>query len=432
MNKKFSYVISRIATVAGMLMAFPCFSQVAKPHATKVVYQDKAYEQDYSIKYYPENATGLRTVVSDRNGNIQVLAGNSVLRTKAGRLLIPGTLATDRTYLPLLDRKVSAIDTYKEQIVYLDDKALFSNSWAGKLYIPHNMPGAHLLCAGYGGQFLISDGQQIALIKDSVLWSGLVSEGISEIRYEPARNLFWLLSTGSLSYFSPVNKKIVTVFHGEGLTCFTLSGKKILVGTHNGYQELQLPSCRPLGAIRRALPATDLTVIETIGDRVWFGSLNGAFMTSASAKAYSYFASERWMPGNRVVSISKGPDNSVLVLTDKGLGKICFQPMTLEQKASYYEAIVRQRHIRYGFYSDYSGIKNGDVSTATMGPHDSDNLWTSMYLAGELFRYLTTHEEEAKQNYRESFDAMERLFTLSGVCGLFGRCIERSGVVEFK
>jgi hypothetical protein len=440
MNKIFSYAIAEIAVAAGMLMSFPCFSQVAKPLAAKVVYQDSAYEQDYSIKYYPENATGLRTVVSDRNGNIQVLASNSVLRTKAGRLLVPGVLTIDRTYLPLLDRKISAIGIYKEQVVYLDDKALFSNSWAGKLYVPHKMPGANLLCAGNGGEWVVSDGQRLALIKDSVRWSGSVSavtssgaaSAIIDIRYEPGRNLFWLLSAGSLSYFSPVTKKVIVAFRGEGLTCFTLSERKILIGTHNGYQELQLPSCRPLGPVHRALPATDLTSIETIGDRLWFGSTSGAFMTGVFGAGFSYFASERWMPGNRVVSISKGPDNSVLVLTDKGLGKICFQPMTLEQKAAYYEEIVRRRHIRYGFYSDYAVIKNGDISTATMGPHDSDNLWTSMYLAGELFRYLTTHEEDAKQNYRESLDAMERLFTLSGIPGLFGRCIERSGVVEFR
>jgi len=55
-----------------------------------------------------------------------------------------------------------------------------------------------------------------------------------------------------------------------------------------------------------------------------------------------------------------------------------------------------------------------------------------MYFAGEVFRYLVTHDGEAKQNCRESLDAMERLFSLSDVPGLFGRCIERTGVVTFK
>jgi hypothetical protein len=49
-----------------------------------------------------------------------------------------------------------------------------------------------------------------------------------------------------------------------------------------------------------------------------------------------------------------------------------------------------------------------------------------------MFRYLVTHDAGAKENYYESFDAMERLFTLSGIPGLFGRCIERRGLEEFK
>jgi hypothetical protein len=433
-------------------------NKITRSLPAAAVYQDSAYIQDYSIRYYPENAVAadLRTVVCDRNDHIQVLSGNSLFSPRAGRLLVPGALVPDRTYLPLLDRKIQAVCLFEGQFVYLDGKALFSNAWAGKLYTPHKLPAAHLLSAGANRQFLISDGRQLALLGDSVLWSGPLTAKIAspsptsarssapallDIRYESAHNRFWLLSSGSLSYFSPLNKKIVTVFHGEGLTCFTLLDKKILIGTHNGYLELALPFFRQVGAIHRRLPATDLTVIEDIDGQMWFGSSNGAFMkqqgtgqvtTSPADGSFSYFASERWIPGNKVTGIAKGPDNSVLVLTNKGLGKICFQPMSLEQKAMYYEQIARLRHIRYGFYSDYTGVDKGDVSTAVMGPHDSDNLWTSMYLAGELFRYLVTHDETAKQNYQESFDAMERLFTLSGIPGLFGRCIERSGVVEFK
>ena len=426
--------------VSGMLPSVSVLAQTTQPFVASTVYQDSAYEQDYSIRYYPEGSTGLRTVICDRNDHIQVLGGHGLLSPHAGRLLVPGTLLPDRSYLPLLDRKIQAACLVEGQFVYLDDKALFSNAWAGKLYILHNMPGAHLLSAGSNHQFLISDGQRLALLGDAVLWTGPAKVAswpvLLDIRYEPGNNRFWLLSSGTLSYFSPISKKIVPVFHGEGLTCFTLRGKKILIGTHNGYIELELPSFHQTGPVHRRLPATDLTVIEDIGGQLWFGSVNGAFLqqpaTAASGESFSYFASERWIPGNKVTGIAQGPDKSVLVLTDQGMGRICFQPMSLEQKAMYYEEIVRQRHIRYGFYSDYSGVSRGDVSSAVMGPHDSDNLWTSMYMAGELFRYLATHDEGAKQNYRESFDAMERLFTLSGIPGLFGRCVERSGIVEFK
>jgi hypothetical protein len=399
------------------------------------------YVQDYSIKYYPATNTignehrptsagAYYNAVTDRNGVIQVLTDSGVLRPYDGRLLYPGALLRDRVYRVLTEKKITAIGLSEDQIVYLDDEALFSNAWAGRLFVRHGMPGAHLLAAGRDRQFLLSDGHRLALADDTIRWSGAANAPLLAIRYQPEQNLFWLLSDHTLYSLSPTTKKITAVFSTPGITCLTFQGNMLLVGTHNGYIEVS-PTGHALGTFHRKLPVNDLTAIETLGGHLWFGSTDGAFMKRTDS-GFNYYVSARWLPGDRVINISAGPDSSVLILTDKGLGKIVFESMTLEQKATFYEKIVRQRHIRYGFYSDYTSIKNTDVSTAENGPHDSDNLWTSMYLAGELFRYLVTHDAEANANYHESFDAMERLFTLSGIPGLFGRCIERRGLVEFR
>lgn len=436
--------VETVGMVAGVKDAGDAGStDVVKDTArAKDVDSEERYVQDYSIKYFPaehaasgewtEASAGVfHTVVSDRNGVVQVLADSGVFRPYSGRLLYPGSLLRDRVYRVLTDRRITGMCVSDGQVAYLDDEALFSNAWAGKLYVRHGMPGAHLVAAGEGGKFLVSDGRRLVLAGDSIQWSGVSSVPLLDIRYEPSQGLFWLLSGGSVSCFSPLTKKIVRVFSGAGLTCLAFWDSKAVVGSRNGYIELGLASRRPLGDWKRRLPCTDITVLEVINGQLWFGSAEGAF-TRGGDGHFRYYASERWLPGDRVVSISQGADSSVLVLTDKGLGKICFERMSLEQKAAFYENIVRQRHIRYGFYSDYSGTKEGDVSTAETRPHDSDNLWTSMYLVGEMFRYLVTHDSAAKQNYYESFDAMERLFTLSGVTGLFGRCIERRGLEEFK
>ncbi|MDP4211348.1 MAG: hypothetical protein Q8926_01880 [Bacteroidota bacterium] len=397
------------------------------------VYHDRPYEQDYSIRYYPEDKTALlRRIVSDRNGNICVLSDRGLLKPHAGKLLYPGELVRDLSYRPLTDRKISGLALYEDQFVYLDNKAVFSNAWAGACYSAHDLPGAVLLAAGKDFNFLVSDGQQLELIHDGQnLWTGRSSAAILSIQYAPDTGLFWWITTHALGYFSPQKKAMVTVFSGDDFTCFKILDNTAWIGTHNGYLELDLATHKQRGQYHRHLPATDLTVIEQINNRLWFGSVKGAFMLRADGK-FNYYASQRWLPGDRVTDIAKGEDGAVLVLTDKGLGKICFEKFSLEQKAAYYEEQVRQRHIRYGFYSDYSNIRNGDISTAETGPHDSDNLWTSMYLAGELFRWLVTHDESAKQNCLESLDAMERLTTLSGIPGLFGRCVERHGIVEFK
>ena len=72
------------------------------------------------------------------------------------------------------------------------------------------------------------------------------------------------------------------------------------------------------------------------------------------------------------------------------------------------------------------------MSTAENHVADSDNLWTGMYLGSQLFRYLVTGSEEAKQNCYEAFEAMERMHEINGIKGLFGRSFERRGYQEFR
>ncbi|MDZ7606462.1 MAG: hypothetical protein U5K79_12945 [Cyclobacteriaceae bacterium] len=53
-------------------------------------------------------------------------------------------------------------------------------------------------------------------------------------------------------------------------------------------------------------------------------------------------------------------------------------------------------------------------------------------MAVQLFRYLATGSEEARQNCYESFEAMERMHEINGIEGLFGRSFERRGYQEYK
>jgi hypothetical protein len=142
---------------------------------------------------------------------------------------------------------------------------------------------------------------------------------------------------------------------------------------------------------------------------------------------FNYYASKRWLPSDLVRHIAAGPDGSVLVLTDKGLAKICFASMTLSAKAAFFEKQVRQRHIRNGFNAALSNMKEGNLGTGFLEDSDNDGLWTSMYLAAEAFRYAVTKSPDALQNCRESLDAMERLYTINPVKGFPARSYERTG-----
>jgi len=128
-----------------------------------------------------------------------------------------------------------------------------------------------------------------------------------------------------------------------------------------------------------------------------------------------------------VADIAPEPDGSVLVLSQKGLGIIHFQQMTLAEKAGHFDRLIRKRHIRYGFNSAFVMSEPGDLSTGALIDQDNDGLWTAMYLAGELFRYGVTKSPDALQNCYESFEAIERLTTITPIEGFPARSFERAG-----
>ena len=395
----------------------------------KPVWVDNPFIQDYSIKYYcNEPEINLLKVVCDRNGYVQILSSEGLMNLKTGQFLFPGTIEKDFHYRPVSDKKISAISIYKDQIVYTDDKAILSNAWAGKLYSHHSIPGAKLLAGGKDFCFLISDRMKLALVKDSEkLWEGsLPGEEIKDIIFDDNNDVYLILGSKSVSVFDPENMNINTIIADPGLTCIALFNNKLIAGTTEGYMVLDLKTGKKAGDIHKKMPWTEITAVSEIDGNLWFGSTRGAMMLREDGK-FNYYASERWLPSDTVVHIAAGPDNSVLILTDRGLARICFEKMTLHEKALFFGKQVRERHIRNGFNATLSNMQKGDVTSGTLEDSDNDGLWTSMYLAAETFRYAVTGSEDALRNVSESLDAMERLYTITSVPGFPARSFERRG-----
>ena len=398
------------------------------------LHKDTAFSQPYSIKYErvaSENSGDLilKKVRCDRNGVVQVFSSHGILTRSGGQFLFPGELVQDLSYKAMADKKIQDIAIYEDQFVYADDKAVLSNAWAGKLYSRHTMSAVTVFCGGEDFSFLLSDGSSIQYVRNSKIESELKSsDKINDILFDKKRNFFWLLGDHTISVFNGIKKTIQQKFTGDGLTCFALinNNKELIVGTHNGYFKLNAETGKQVGSTNSRLPCPDLTVVKEIDHSVWFGSVNGAFMLQPDGK-FKYYSSRRWIPANHVQDISAGIDHSILILTDKGLGEIHFTPMTLADKATYFEQQVRARHIRLGFNATIAGMKNGDVTTGSLEDSDNDGLWTSMYLGAEVFRYAATKSPDALQNCRESLDAMERLYTVNGQTGFPSRSFERRG-----
>ena len=421
--------IAQLIVLLSLLFITSAWAETGKTQ--KPVFRDLPFTQNYSVKYYlRDDGVQLLKAYADRNGSVQILSSTGLFKPYAGAFLYPGTLVPDLSYRPLGDKKIVNMVVNDRQFVYLDPVAVFSNAWAGTLFSKHEMPRARVFDGSPASAYLVAEGANLKCIKDSkVLWSGKINDEILDIRYSSDSLLFWILGSKSLSTFSLNGQKLNTVFEGADFTSFDLAekGAKTVIGTKNGYVEINNITGKQNGEIHRRVPVGAITSVEEIRGHIWFGSAFGAFMLRSDGK-YDYYNGERWLPGDQVKHISEGPDNSVLILTNKGLGQICFKQMTLEAKADYFEKQVRERHIRNGFNSSIEGMKDGNLALGHLKDSDNDGLWTAMYLGAEIFRYAATKSDEALQNCYESLDAMERLYTInSNPVGFPARSFERRG-----
>ena len=401
-----------------------CTSSIDKgPFDDQPVYHDKPFLQEISVKYYKQSEElKLSRAFMDRNGVIQVISSVGLLRTHAGQFLYPGELIEDRTYRPLNDKSLSNVMTLQNQFVYLDDKAVLSNAWAGIPYYQHDLKDASIFESGNQFDFLVSDGKALEyLVRNDIKWNGLIDgDQAIDVKFDENSKLFWILGTSGLSKFNPADQTLEKIFTRKDLTCFTPLKDKLILGTREGYIELDKTG-KQLGG--------EITAVQSIDGNLWFGTTKGAFMVRDNGK-FNYYFGERWLPGNHVIHVSQGIDGSVLILTDQGLGHLKFKEMTLHDKAMYFEKQVRTRHIRNGFNAGLVAMEKGNFDSGRLRDSDNDGLWTSMYLSGQAFRYAVTKSDEALKNCKESLDAMERLYTVNPVPGFPSRSFERSGYID--
>lgn len=396
------------------------------------IYQDSAFWQDYSIKYYfpqyKKDKRSLYRVSADRNHNIQISSSEGLLMPYHGDFLEPGELLPVKTYRYMQHMQINTVVAYQDQFVYADRKAVFSNAWAGSLSLNHGMHNPSVLAGGKDFDFLIADDRSLAYSdkEGRKLWEKPIAR-VSSIKFNETGNQFLVLSPDSLWRFNPADKKLSLIFSGAGLTCATFArgGDKIVLGTKSGYRWLNTSGASG-GELIDKIPCPELTDVEEINGELWFGSTAGAFKLNAENK-YDYYSSQRWLPDNEVVDIAPGPDRSVLVLTKTGLGQICFKKMTLQDKAMALEGQTRKYHIRYGFSCTGGGMTGGNRSGMTLSDSDNDGLWTAMYLGGQIFRYAATKDPEAWENCKEALMGFERLYAITGIPGLPARAYEKTG-----
>jgi hypothetical protein len=158
------------------------------------------------------------------------------------------------------------------------------------------------------------------------------------------------------------------------------------------------------------LPFDDFTAVAA-GEPgvVWFGTSRGAIRFDGSR--WEYRQGRRWLPDDEVRSIAVTADGDAWLATPRGLAHIARRPMTLAEKARFFESEIDRRHRRtpYGYVHPVRLARPGDLSEWTQTDSDNDGLWTSMYGAGEAFACAATKSALACDRARRAFEALRFL-----------------------
>ena len=178
-------------------------------------------------------------------------------------------------------------------------------------------------------------------------------------------------------------------------------------------------------------PAGGITAIANgRGGVAWLGTNNGLIRYDASAAEadrVQYFAGRRYLPDDEVEALLPDSGLGIWARTKTGVSHIELKRMTLDEKAAFFEQRILARHDRYGMVSGSSLTRPGDLTSNRLESSDNDGLWTSMYAAGECFRYAVTHSPEALARARSATRAVLFLANITGRSGFPARSYVKKG-----
>ena len=161
---------------------------------------------------------------------------------------------------------------------------------------------------------------------------------------------------------------------------------------------------------KEGLPYNDFTCMCTGADgSIWYGTSKGAVRFGEGD--WSYRQGLLWLPDDHVNGMTVMKNGDAWIATDTGIALIERHPMTLAEKAEFYEDEM-QRYIKrteYGYVSEVNLEKPGDKSKIIYSDSDNDGLWTAMYGAGECFGYAATKDPEIKKRAKQAFEALRFL-----------------------
>jgi hypothetical protein len=163
--------------------------------------------------------------------------------------------------------------------------------------------------------------------------------------------------------------------------------------------------------------------LEITGSGVtWKTARRGLVREEPAQPPRQYFNGQRYLLDDDVQHIQwDAARTGVWVRSKTGVTHIAVTPMTLEEKARYFEQRLRARHDRHGYIADSSLRVPGDVSSNQTHTNDNDGLWTAIYVGAQAFRYAVTKDPDAMARGRRAMEALLFLEQVTGRPGLPAR-----------
>ncbi len=165
------------------------------------------------------------------------------------------------------------------------------------------------------------------------------------------------------------------------------------------------------------------------GGAVWLGGDQGAARFDGRADhpwdRWQYFHGRRWLQDNSVENVhpveTAAGAKQIWVRTKTGVSRIDWRPMTLEQKARFFDERIEARHVRHGMVADSRLRVPGDVASSVTGDNDNDGLWTAIYLGAQAYRFAVTRDPDARAKAQRSARLLMRLEEITGIPGFPAR-----------
>lgn len=383
------------------------------------VYEDTPFLQDWAVQFRNEIKLAdydLRTVRGDRDGKILINTDKGLLKAFDRRLVryreLAGIAELDHRDLELLGGK----------FVFLTDRFLLPLHGAGAEYRPNGPDGHTRVAPAAPGRYLLLSPARITELRGDQRLEH-PNAGFAEVLFDPADDSFVLYSRKAMARWREGKLRELPVPSANIAGVLAAARGELKVATDQGLYTVTRGEAVP---DRTPLPWPELTCIaQDARGRLWLGSTRGAFSLDGDGRV-SYYAGRRWLADDRVVDIFVDSLDDVHVLTQGGLSKIEFAPMTLADKAARKLSVLRAGHIRYGLVSDVH-LPDGDYAHAQLTDSDNDGLWSAMYLAGEACRYAASGAADARENLMDGLDALERLVSITGIPGFEARTFELDG-----